>query len=61
MRDETEWTETVTEGYNIITGADRTKIVDAILHFAPVHEPKNYFGDGLAGLHIAKAIEDYLK
>ena len=61
MRDETEWTETVTEGYNIITGADRTKIVDAILHFAPDHEPKNYFGDGLAGLHIAKAIEDYLK
>jgi UDP-GlcNAc3NAcA epimerase len=61
MRDETEWTETVKDGYNVITGADKTKIADAILNFEPTHEPGNYFGDGRAGLYIAKAIEDHLK
>ncbi|MEO0895743.1 MAG: UDP-N-acetylglucosamine 2-epimerase (non-hydrolyzing) [Bacteroidota bacterium] len=33
MRDETEWTETVDAGGNIVTGADPEKIMHAIKHF----------------------------
>ena len=34
MRDETEWVETVELGFNIITGADSKKILDAYAKFA---------------------------
>lgn len=54
MRDETEWTETVELGCNILVGADTEKILDAVERFevdfssiAPV------FGDGHAADRIA--------
>ncbi len=48
MRDETEWVETVENGWNVLVGADETKIVQAILSFEPTAERKNYFGKGNA-------------
>jgi UDP-GlcNAc3NAcA epimerase len=57
MRDETEWTETVELGCNILVGADTDKILDAVERFevdfssvAPV------FGDGHAANHIAERL-----
>ncbi|MDN4592752.1 UDP-N-acetylglucosamine 2-epimerase (non-hydrolyzing) [Polycladomyces subterraneus] len=57
MRDETEWTETVELGCNILVGADTDKILDAVERFevdfssiAPV------FGDGHAADHIAERL-----
>jgi UDP-GlcNAc3NAcA epimerase len=48
MRDETEWVETVQNGWNVIVGADSEKIKDAITNFNPTNERKNYFGEGNA-------------
>jgi UDP-GlcNAc3NAcA epimerase len=48
MRDETEWVETVQNGWNVIVGADSEKIKDAITNFKPTNERKSYFGNGNA-------------
>lgn len=58
LRDETEWVETVLDGRNIITGADKNKIVDAILNFAPTKPKGNYFGNGNSASEILKVLND---
>lgn len=59
-RDETEWVETVELGANVLTGADKAKIVDAFRMFSdrqraptPVSGP---FGDGYAADRIVKLL-----
>lgn len=54
MRDETEWVETVENGWNCIVGANEDKIKDAILNFHPESPRKDYFGQGDA---VEKMIE----
>lgn len=54
MRDETEWVETVENGWNCIVGANEDKIREAILNFNPITERKDYFGQGNA---VEKMIE----
>lgn len=61
MRDETEWVETVDNGWNIIVGADASKIQNAIEKFDPTQDRKNYFGDGTASLQMVKLIKEYKK
>ncbi|CAM2779137.1 UDP-N-acetylglucosamine 2-epimerase (non-hydrolyzing) [Hathewaya histolytica] len=56
MRDETEWVETVQNGWNIIVGTDKDKILDAIMHFIPTKEQKEIFGDGNAAEKILSII-----
>jgi hypothetical protein len=46
MRDETEWVETVENGWNVIVGANAEKIKDAIVNFNPANNRKDYFGNG---------------
>ena len=53
MRPETEWVETVEDGWNILTGSDKRKILQAITGFLPTHEQKNHYGDGRASERIA--------
>ncbi|MCY6958622.1 non-hydrolyzing UDP-N-acetylglucosamine 2-epimerase [Clostridium brassicae] len=48
LRSETEWVETVENGWNIIVGADKDKIKKCILDFEPKQVRKEYFGDGNA-------------
>ena len=43
MRDETEWVETVENGWNIVVGTDKAKIVDGILNFVPNKAKAKYF------------------
>lgn len=59
MRDETEWVETVNNGWNVIVGADASKIVDAILNFNPTSERKDYFGKGNAAALMIEAIRTH--
>lgn len=54
MRPETEWTETVDDGWNVLVGADKAKILDAIASFNPSHEHNNHYGDGKASGKIAE-------
>ena len=56
MRDETEWVETVENGWNVIVGADAEKITRAINSFDPTVERKSYFGNGTAARQMADLI-----
>ncbi|MNX94939.1 UDP-2,3-diacetamido-2,3-dideoxy-D-glucuronate 2-epimerase [compost metagenome] len=59
MRDETEWVETVENGWNCIVGADEEKIKDAILNFNPTSERKDYFGQGDAVQKMIRLITEF--
>jgi len=59
MRDETEWVETVENGWNVIVGADAKKITHAIKTFDPQIERKQYFGDGTAARQMVELIINY--
>jgi len=56
MRDETEWVETVQNGWNMLTGTDKDKIIDGILNFNPSKEQEKIFGDGKAASKILEVI-----
>ena len=56
MRDETEWVETVENGWNLIVGTDKEKILRAIESFVPTMEQKDIFGDGRAAYKILEEI-----
>lgn len=56
LRDETEWIETIQNGWNCLVGADELAIWDAITHFNPTAEKKSYFGTGNAASLIVEFI-----
>ena len=56
LRDETEWVETVETGWNILTGADHKKIINAIHNFTQPTEHPSLYGDGHAAEKITKII-----
>ena len=60
MRPETEWTETVNDGWNILVGADKEKILNAMSNFNPNHEHNNHYGDGNASGKIAELLNGKL-
>ena len=61
LRENTEWIETVKDGWNILVGSDKSKIIDACINFNPTGKQNNYFGKGEASKKIRKIIEDYLR
>ena len=52
LRENTEWVETIEEGWNVLVGADYEKIVDAIRGFEGVGERGDVFGGGDASERI---------
>ncbi|MBN2460421.1 MAG: UDP-N-acetylglucosamine 2-epimerase (non-hydrolyzing) [Candidatus Cloacimonetes bacterium] len=50
------WPEIVKCGWNLIVGADKNKIVDAIRQFSPPAEHPEFFGDGNAERKILNKI-----
>ena len=44
LRENTEWVETVKEGWNVLVGADHDKIVNTINCFNPIKELSDIFG-----------------
>ena len=56
LRDITEWTETVNDGWNILTGANKWKILNAIRNFEPNGKQSENYGDGNASMNIIKLI-----
>ncbi|KZL93731.1 non-hydrolyzing UDP-N-acetylglucosamine 2-epimerase [Clostridium magnum] len=56
MRDETEWVETVENGWNRVVGTDKHKILDSIVNFYPEKKQENIFGDGNASEKILKLL-----
>jgi UDP-GlcNAc3NAcA epimerase len=60
MRDETEWVETVDLKWNIVTGADSEKILQAVKTFQQQPPPKtdvNPYGDGDAAGKIVNELQ----
>jgi len=61
LRDETEWVETIESGFNVLTGSNRAKIIDAYYH-GMEQEPfikKGLFGDGYASDKIVDVFGKY--
>lgn len=56
LRDETEWVETVQLGWNILTGADQERIIDAVRTFKVPAEHPLLYGDGKAAANCLKAL-----
>jgi len=61
LRDTTEWVETVRDGWNVLAGADREKIVDAVRHFSPGRERSMPFGKVGASGRIAAIISGFFR
>jgi UDP-N-acetylglucosamine 2-epimerase len=58
LREETEWVETVSAGWNILVGADRAMIVEAIQKFTPSRTQQVIFGDGHSAEKIASLLRE---
>lgn len=61
VREDTEWMETIEDGWNVLVGTDEKKIVDAIANFDPSDIQKSSFGDGKAAIKIARILHEGLK
>lgn len=58
LRDETEWVETVEDGWNVLAGADKEKIVGLTGSFEPKSEQRDVFGTGDASIRTAECIAE---
>lgn len=57
LRENTEWIETIKDGWNVLVGSNKDKIIEAVNEFKPsVQEHQNRFGDGNASNKIAEII-----
>jgi len=52
----TGWPETVEDGWNLLVGSDRRKIVEAVRHFNPDGNQRKVFGDGKAAERIIQTL-----
>ncbi len=55
LRENTEWLETVEDGWNVLVGTDKKKIVELARDFKPAHAQSGIFGGGACG-EIARII-----
>jgi UDP-N-acetylglucosamine 2-epimerase len=58
LRDETEWVETVEDGWNVLAGAEMDKIVGLAREFEPEMGRRDVFGRGDASQKTARLIEE---
>jgi UDP-N-acetylglucosamine 2-epimerase len=56
LRDETEWVETVENGWNKLTGANTIAIIDAAHNFIPPAKHPQLYGNGKAAEKIIKKL-----
>lgn len=56
LRESTEWVETVEDRWNILTGADKEKILDAIRSFNPRGKQRESYGNGNAAKNIVEIL-----
>jgi len=59
LRENTEWIETIKDGWNILVGAHKKKILDAMNNFKPSGKQRNHFGNGDASRKIVKILDEY--
>jgi UDP-GlcNAc3NAcA epimerase len=59
MRENTEWIETLTGGWNVLVGADRDKIRSALLSDIRTNNDNTVFGKGDAVSKIVRIISSH--
>jgi len=59
LRESTEWVETVFDGWNVLVGSNRDRIVTASRSFRPESSPRNVYGDGNARVKIRQLLEEF--
>lgn len=59
VRNETEWPETIEDGWNILVGTqDKDALLEAITDFTPKQKPSSKFGNGDAFAQIRKVLSN---
>lgn len=61
LREETEWLETVSDGWNVLVGADTRAIIEQIHKFQPKTMRTQSFGDGHASKGLVEILNKYCK
>ena len=56
VRKNTEWVETVDDGWNVLVEADKRKMVEKINKFNPTSRQRNVYGGGKASNSISKIL-----
>jgi UDP-N-acetylglucosamine 2-epimerase len=59
LRSETEWVETVKDGWNVLVGADAKRIINAIQEFKPKGKRGDHYGQGQTVRQIIKILDEY--
>ena len=59
LRENTEWVETVEDGWNVLVGTNKEKIIKKVIDFEPKREQRNVFGDGDASKKIVEGIKEH--
>jgi len=60
LRDETEWMETMEDGWNALVGSETEDILHAIRNFNPEGTKSKSFGDGHAAEKIARILDKFV-
>jgi len=60
LRDQTEWVETVSSGWNVLTGADAERIRTAFANTRSPEDRPGFYGDGTAGRKMLQIITKQL-
>ena len=60
LRDNTEWPETVTSGWNKLVGANEKSITKAVKNIKHPKSHPNYYGKGDASAKVVRILENYL-
>jgi UDP-N-acetylglucosamine 2-epimerase (non-hydrolysing) len=58
LRENTEWIETVEDGWNVLVGTNKEKIINATINFAPSKKQGYPFGDGNASKKIKEILDE---
>jgi len=57
LRENTEWPETLEGRWNVLVGAEKDKIIEAISNLAPMGEQRNVFGNSSASERILQLVQ----
>lgn len=59
LRNETEWVETVADGWNCLVGTDVQKILAALESFSPNGQQQGHYGNGKASEKLVEILNSY--
>ena len=60
IRPDTEWVETIDDGWNVLVDTDSKKIKEEIINFNPKNKPNIDYGGGQASSNVCNLIEELL-